>query len=175
MDNQIQAQPQPQTPPPPPSPPQDPEFTTDGDGFTPLENDEDGFEGLPEPEPVQPFSGEEIVNGTAMMLALGLRFGTAEEANAFVAAYRTGILPMLPPAAVLDALGVGAALAHYGIAKNRLPGMGNLAALPEWIRLLLGGLILAMSAYGGINAAKNTRMDVAGPAGDSPAATPAAA
>jgi hypothetical protein len=73
---------------------------------------------------------------------------------------------MLPPAAVLDALKVGQALAGYGIGRNRIPGLGNLAELPDWLRLVLGGLVLAMSAYGGINAAKAARVDLAGSAPD---------
>lgn len=145
-----------------------------GPVFTPLENEgpEPAFDDIPTaPEPVQPFTGEEIVNGTAVMLALGLRFQTPQEVQAFIAAYKAGVVPMLPPAAVLDALKVGEALAKYGIGRNRLPGMGNLAQLPEWIRLLLGGLVLAMSAYGGINAAKAARMGMADSAGDSAAGT----
>lgn len=74
---------------------------------------------------------------------------------------------MLPPAAVLDALRVGEALAKYGIGRNRFLGMGNLAELPEWLRLVLGGLVLAMSAYGGINAAKAARVGMDPGAGDS--------
>lgn len=140
--------------------------------FTPLEEDSDeaAFEEIPSaPEPVIPFTGEEIVNGTAMVLALGLRFQTPQEAQAFMTTYKAGVVPMLPPAAVLDALKVGEALAAYGIGRNRLPGMNNLAELPGWLRLVLGGLVLAMSAYGGINAAKAARVDMADSAGDSAA------
>lgn len=104
-----------------------------------------------------------------MVLALGLRFQTQAEAQAFTTAFKVGMVPMLPPAAVLDALRVGEALAKYGIGRNRFPGMGNLAELPEWLRLVLGGLVLAMSAYGGINAAKATRVGMADSAGDSAA------
>lgn len=165
--DEAQTQPQPQTPPPPPPTP-DPESTTNPEGFTPLEGET--FDELPPgPKPIQPFSGEEIVNGTAMILALGLRFQSVEEANAFTSAFRAGILPMLPPAAVLDALRVGDALAEYGIGKNRLPGVGNMAALPAWLRLVVGGLVLAMSAYGGINAAKNAQMAMGGPDRGEPA------
>jgi len=112
-----------------------------------------------------------------MMLALGLRFQTPDEAQAFMNAYRVGILPMLPPAAVLNALKVGEALAHYGIAKNRLPGIGSMANLPEWLRLALGGLVLAMSAYGGIRAARETAqtpVDWSDPPGAAAAAAPSA-
>lgn len=154
MEDKAQAQHQKQTPTP------DPESTTNPENFTPLEGEQ--FDNLPPgPEPIQPFTGEEIVSGTAMILALGLRFRTPEEANAFISAYRAGIMPMLPPAAVMDALKVGEALAEYGIGKNRIPGMGDIAALPSWIRIVLGGLILAASAYGGINAAKNAQDQVA--------------
>lgn len=137
--------------------------------FTPLEEEvvENAFESIPSEPAIEAFSGEEIVNGTAMILALGLRFETPQEAQAFMTTYKAGVVPMLPPAAVLDALKVGEALAKYGIGRNRIPGMGNLAELPEWLRLVLGGLVLAMSAYGGINAAKAARVDLADSAGDS--------
>jgi len=162
---------------PPPNPPEEAgaSFGNKEARFTPLEEEstepaEPPFESLTSEPPIEPFTGEEIVNGTAMALALGLRFQTPEEAQAFVTAYKVGLVPMLPPAQVLDALKVGEALAAYGIGRNRLPGMGNLAELPEWLRLVLGGLVLAMSAYGGINAAKAARVGVADSAGDSAAA-----
>ncbi|GEM83915.1 hypothetical protein [Meiothermus hypogaeus] len=155
----------------PPSPPVETEASSGSEAFAPLES-ETPFEEIPSaPEAIIPFTGEEIVNGTAMMLALGLRFQTPEEVQAFTTTYRAGVVPMLPPAAVLDALKVGEALAEYGIGKNRMPGMGNLADLPPWLRLVVGGLVLAMSAYGGINAAKAARVGMADTAGDSAAAT----
>lgn len=161
----------------PPNPPVELEASSGSEAdtatFTPLEGEEGAetaFEEIPSaPEPVIPFTGAEIVNGTAMVLALGLRFQTPQEAQAFMTTYKAGVVPMLPPAAVLDALKVGEALATYGIGRNRLPGMGNLAELPAWLRLMLGGLVLAMSAYGGINAAKAARVDLADSAGDSTA------
>lgn len=154
-----------------PQPPVAEESSGSEPEFTPLEGEgAAGFEEIPSaPPPVEPFTGEEIVNGTAMVLALGLRFQTQAEAQVFTTAFKVGVVPMLPPAAVLDALRVGEALAKYGIGRNRFPGMGNLAELPEWLRLVLGGLVLAMSAYGGINAAKAARMGVADSAGDSAA------
>lgn len=167
-------QPYESNPVPPPNPPEEAGASSGNDQvpFTPLEGEpaEPAFESLPSEPVIEPFSGEEIVNGTAMVLALGLRFQTPEEAQAFVTAYKMGLVPMLPPAAVLDALKVGEALAAYGIGRNRLPGIGSLAELPEWLRLVLGGLVLAMSAYGGINAAKAARVGVADSAGDSAAA-----
>lgn len=172
----MEAQPYEPNNPTPPSPPVELEASSGNEAdtatFTPLEEDSDeaAFEEIPSaPEPVIPFTGEEIVNGTAMVLALGLRFQTPQEAQAFMTTYKAGVVPMLPPAAVLDALKVGEALAAYGIGRNRLPGMNNLAELPGWLRLVLGGLVLAMSAYGGINAAKAARVDMADSAGDSAA------
>lgn len=163
-------QPYESNPVPPPNPPEEAGASSGNEEvpFTPLEGEstEPPFESLPSEPVIEPFTGEEIVNGTAMVLALGLRFQTPDEAQAFVTAYKVGVLPMLPPAAVLDALKVGEALAAYGIGRNRLPGMGSLAELPEWLRLVLGGLVLAMSAYGGINAAKAARVGVADSAGD---------
>ncbi|MCX7784600.1 MAG: hypothetical protein N2318_13275 [Meiothermus sp.] len=169
----MEAQPYEPNNPTPPSPPVETGASSgnEAESFTPLEEETSTtFEEIPSaPEAVIPFTGEEIVNGTAMVLALGLRFETPEEAQAFMTTYKAGVVPMLPPAAVLDALKVGEALAEYGIGRNRMPGMGNLAELPGWLRLVLGGLVLAMSAYGGINAAKAARVGMADTAGDSAA------
>ncbi len=174
MEN-LQQQPN-QEPSPPPQPhPQETAASSGSDApFTPLEAEavEAPFEEIPAGlPPIEPFSGEEIVNGTAIMLALGLRFQTPQEAQAFTEAYKSGIVPMLPPAAVLDALRVGEALARYGLGRNAIPGIGNLAQLPDWLRLVLGGLVLAMAAYGGINAARAVREPVADTA-DSGSSTP---
>jgi hypothetical protein len=77
--------------------------------------------------------------------------------QAFTEAFQRGILPMLPPAAVLNYLKVGEALASYGIGKNRLPAMGSVEALPPWLRILLGGVVVGASAYGGVRALLDLR------------------
>lgn len=114
-------------------------------------------------EPVIPFTGEELANGTAMLLMLGLRLQSPEEVEAFKRAFQASTF--LPPAQVLDMLKVGEALAQYGIGKNRLPGMGRVENLPPWVRIVLGGAVLALAAYGGVRAAMEVRASHAGPAG----------
>lgn len=138
--------------------------------FRPLDDTEvpgePGFEDLPPApvvEPVIPFTGEELANGTAMLLMLGLRLQSPEEVEAFKGAFQA--TTFLPPAQVLDMLKVGEALAAYGIGKNRLPGMGRAENLPPWVRVALGGAVLAMAAYGGVRAAMDVRASRAGPAG----------
>jgi hypothetical protein len=127
-------------------------------GFAPLEGEEASFSDLPpEPEPVIPFTGEELVQGITWLLLLGIRPQSQEEAQAFTEAFQRGILPMLPPAAVLNYLKVGEALASYGIGKNRLPAMGSVGALPPWLRILLGGVVVGASAYGGVRALLDLR------------------
>jgi len=127
-------------------------------GFAPLEGEEASFSDLPpEPEPVIPFTGEELVQGITWLLLLGIRPQSQEEVQAFTEAFQRGILPMLPPAQVLDMLKVGEALAQYGIGRNRLPGMGGLDQLPPWLRILLGGVVMALSAYGGARAVQAIR------------------
>ena len=127
-------------------------------GFAPLEGEEAPFSELPpEPEPVIPFTGAELVQGATWILVLGLRLQTPEEVQAFTEAFQRGVVPMLPPAQVLDMLKVGEALAQYGIGRNRLPGMGGLDQLPPWLRILLGGVVVGMSAYGGIRALLDLR------------------
>lgn len=136
-------------------------------GFRPLDDSDpgegEGFQALPLAEPIIPFTGEEIANGTALLLGLGLRLQSPEEVAAFQRAFQSTTL--LPPAQVLDALKVGEALAAYGIGKNRLPGAGRLADLPPWMRILAGGAVLALAAYGGVRAAMEVRARSAGPGG----------
>ena len=93
---EVNQQPYESNPVPPPNPPEEAEASFGNDEvFTPLEGEstEPPFESLPSEPPIEPFTGEEIVNGTAMALALGLRFQTPEEAQAFVTAYKVGVLP----------------------------------------------------------------------------------
>jgi hypothetical protein len=92
----------------------------------------------------------------AFALVFGLRLQTPEEVAAFQRAFQAGVGGLLPPAAVLDALKIGEALAAYGIGKNRLP-MGGVENLPPWLRILLGGAALAMAAYGGVRAVQEIR------------------
>lgn len=115
-----------------------------------------GFEEIPTVEPIVPFTGEDIASGVAFALVFGLRLQTPEEVAAFQRAFQAGVGGLLPPAAVLDALKVGDALAAYGIGKNRLP-MGGVENLPPWLRILLGGAALAMAAYGGVRAVQEVR------------------
>ena len=131
-------------------------------GFQPIDDTqvtgEPGFQDLPPAlEPVIPFTGEDLVQAATWLLLLGVRPQTEEEARAFTEAFRRGILPMLPPAAVLDYLKVGEALAAYGIGKNRLPTVGSVDAMPPWLRILLGGVVLGVSAYGGVRALLDVR------------------
>jgi hypothetical protein len=129
-------------------------------GFEPLgkEKEDSSFSDLPpEPNPVIPFTGAELVQAVTWMLVFGLRLQTPEEVQAFTEAFQMGIVPMLPPAQVLDMLKVGEALAQYGIGRNRFPGIGGLTQLPPWLRILLGGAVMALSAYGGIRAVQTIR------------------
>ncbi len=104
-----------------------------------------------------PFTGEEIAGGAALLLMLGVRVQSEEERAAFLRAWNGAIGGLMPPAQVLDFLKVGEALAAYGIGKNRLPGMGSVENLPPWLRILLGGGVLAVAAYGGVRAVMDVR------------------
>lgn len=120
-----------------------------------------------------PFTGEEIANGVAFLLMLGVRVQSEEEKAAFLAAWNGAIGGLMPPAQVLDVLKVGEALAAYGIGKNRMPGMGSVENLPPWLRILLGGGVLAVAAYGGVRAVMDVRASRA--VGGAPDAAPASA
>ncbi len=120
------------------------------------------------PPKVVPFTGEEIARGVAIAATLGLRFETPEAAEAFEKAFMAAV-PIMPTPAVLDALGVGEALAAYGIHKGMAGGPDALAALPPWLRLLVGAGYLAFAVYAGVRAArevkgaKEARVPAAGP------------
>jgi hypothetical protein len=103
----------------------------------------------PEPEP---FTGEEIANGVAFAVIWGMRL-TPEQVVAFQRAFAAA-LPIMPTPAVLDMLGVGEALAAYGIHKGMLGGPDALESLPVWLRLLLGVGYLGLAVFMGIRAAK---------------------
>lgn len=123
------------------------------------------FSELPPAEPpVIPFTGEEIAGGAAFLLMLGVRVQSEEEKAAFLRAWQGALFGLMPPAQVLDVLKVGEGLAQYGIGKNRLPGMGSVENLPPWLRILLGGGVLAIAAYGGVRAVMDVRARGAIPA-----------
>ena len=143
----------------PPPPPQEDPLPSGSEGEPEFQD----LNGEPEPE-VIPFAGEDIANGVAFALIMGLRLQSPNEMQAFQQAFRAGVAGLLPPASVLDALKVGEALAAYGIGKNRLP-VGGVEALPPWVRILLGGVALAMAAYGGVRAVQEIRAARGSPVG----------
>ncbi|GAA5334072.1 hypothetical protein [Thermus hydrothermalis] len=154
-----------QTPPPPP-PVEEAEAAPSSGSWEPLgEEDLGDFSELPPAEPpVIPFTGEEIAGGAAFLLMLGVRVQSEEEKAAFLRAWQGALFGLMPPAQVLDVLKVGEALAQYGIGKNRVPGMGSVENLPPWLRILLGGGVLAIAAYGGVRAVMDVRARGAIPA-----------
>ena len=170
---------------PPPESPPEPETPTASTSepepdFEPLEPEaeaeapetEPEFEPLPGPVPIdnpEPFTGEEIATGVMHLVMLGLRRELSDPAQveAFQKAFMAAVFPIMPTPAVLDALGVGEALAAYGIHKGMVGGPDALASLPPWLRLLLGGGYLAVAVYMAARAAKEVRhgpqADRAGP------------
>ncbi len=164
-----------------PTPPTPSDSASDpGPEFEPLPPEADGpvFEPLPGSEPgapePEPFTGEEIARGVAFAATFGLRFQTAEEAQAFEKAFMAA-LPIMPTPAVLDALGVGEALAAYGIHKGMAGGPEAVEALPPWLRILLGAGYLGLAVFMGVRAAKEVnrgseahRAPGPGPAGAGP-------
>ncbi|GAA6746775.1 hypothetical protein Thermus71318_22760 [Thermus brockianus] len=154
-----------QTPPPPP-PVEEAEAAPSSGSWEPLgEEAPEDFSELPPAEPpVIPFTGEEIAGGAAFLLMLGVRVQSEEERAAFLRAWQGALFGLMPPAQVLDVLKVGEALARHGIGKNRLPGMGSVENLPPWLRILLGGGVLAIAAYGGVRAVMDVRARGAIPA-----------
>lgn len=130
---------------------------------------------------VEPFNAQEIVEGTAIALVVGLRLESEVEAAAFQAAFQWVWRPILPTAKVLDQLGVGEALATYGIGRGMGLG-GRLDQLPPFARVACGALVLGVAGYMAYQATRKgvtheaTPMDTAspgpsrdGPGGDDPA------
>ncbi len=146
--------------------PAEPEFTPLGEGPE--------FEELPagEDQPgVVPFTGEEIARGVATAALFGLKFRTKEEAEAFEKAFLAAV-PIMPTPAVLDYLGVGEALAAYGIHKGMIGGPDALEALPPWLRIIIGAGYLAFAVYTGVRAAKEVKGAEEAKAGQPPAPGP---
>ena len=153
--------------------------SSEGPEFTPLEAEpptpDPEFEPLPGPETaseVEPFTGEEIASGLAWAVMAGLRLSDEKQIEAFQRAFVAAV-PIMPTPAVLDALGVGDALAAYGIHKGMVGGPDTLATLPPWLRLLIGAGYLAFAVYTGVRAAKEVKGEKEAPR--VPAAGPGAA
>lgn len=148
------------------TPAAEPEFTPLGEApaFDPLP------EGESEPE-VIPFTGEEIATGVAWAVTAGLRLEDKEQIEAFQRAFIAAV-PFMPTPAVLDALQVGEALAAYGIHKGMVGGTDALAALPPWLRLIIGAGYLAFAVYAGVRAAKEVKGAEEAKAGQPPAPGP---
>lgn len=122
---------------------------------------------------VEPFSSTEIVEGTAVALVIGLRLESEAEALAFREAFQWVWKPILPTANLLDQLGVGEALAGYGVGKGMGLG-GTLDQLPPLARVACGALVLGVAGYMAMKAVRpgrgevsygetTTPMDTAGP------------
>jgi len=127
--------------------------------FEPLEETEGEPEGeVPAggaPPAPEPFTGQEIANGVAMALMMGLKIASDEERAAFEHAF-TQAVPFMPTPFILDALKVGEALATYGIHKG-MTGPADLGRLPAWLRLLLGAATLGMAGYSAARAVMEVR------------------
>lgn len=150
--------------------------------FEPLLGEEAGpaFTVL-EPPPVasvEPFSSAEIVEGTAIALVIGLRLENEREAAAFRQAFQWVWKPVLPTEKLLDQLGVGTALANYGIGRG-MGLAGKLDQLPPFARIAAGALVLGVAGFmayratqGEVTYETNAPVDAAspGPSGDRPGA-----
>ena len=105
----------------------------------------------PEPEKpkyeVIPFSDAEVVSGAAFIALLGGErlemFATEEEKAIFAKSW----MSFAPP--TLKGLKIGEALAEYGIGKNSMPGLGQIEAMPAWMRLAAGGAAIGIGVYAG--------------------------
>lgn len=113
----------------------------DGTRFEPL----DGLAGKPK----IPFTDDEIIDGTAFVAMLASARATRIEFNdadveTFKRAYKRIFPPFVTTAAVIAPLRLGDALAEYGIHKSMGPGF-DLTAVPAWVRIAVGGLLLSTS------------------------------
>jgi hypothetical protein len=96
---------------------------------------------------VIPFTDAEVVSGAAFIAMFGGErmemFETEEEKTIFGNAFLS-IAPL-----TLKSLKLGDALAEYGIGKNSMPGIGQVEAMPAWLRLIVGGAAIGAGTYAG--------------------------
>jgi hypothetical protein len=138
--------------------------------FEPLEGAEQGGKGQSDGSPpewenlgpakpaVEPFTDEEIVNGTMFVtLFAGAKLTKTEMTSpADVALYQQAYCnvfgSIVPTQAMIAPLKLGEALARYGVGKGMMPG--SLDVLPPYLRLTLGAAVLGMSSYLAFGAVK---------------------
>lgn len=150
----------PSTPPEPQAAPPNPDEVAGSSSETPLEPDAPDFEPLEDAEPeaaaepagegglrVVPFSDEELLDGTMMFVLFGLNSAGLRFEPGELERFKTefSLLNRQPPihtTVMFRALGLGEALARYGIGHNMVLDqvMGRVDALPAWLRILLAGL-----------------------------------
>jgi hypothetical protein len=96
---------------------------------------------------VIPFTDAEVVTGAAFIAMFGGErmemFTTEQEKEAFAKGFMS-IAPL-----TLKSLKLGEALAEYGIGKNSMPGIGQVEAMPAWLRIGLGGVAIGIGTYAG--------------------------
>lgn len=161
MYPEPQNQPEPQTQPPATSVEPDPrpieELGAESTG-----GKEPGAPSSPPPPQPEPFTDKEILEGSAFLILMGVRPRDEFEVATFLEGYQWVLRPLLPTAKLLEPLGLGKALARYGLHKG-----GSLDSLANWhplARLGIGALTLAAAAYGGVRAVQKERAQQTGPA-----------
>lgn len=153
----------PNTPPEPQAAPPNPDEVAGSSSEATLGAGAPAFEPLEDAEPAEseaaaepatsgglrvvPFSDEELLDGTMMFVMFGLGSAglrlEALELERFRAEF--SLLNRQPPihtTVMFRALGLGEALARYGIGHGMVLDqvMGRVDALPAWLRILLAGL-----------------------------------
>ena len=102
---------------------------------------------------VEPYSDEEIVNGVAVAVMLGMvqqgQIRNAREETVFTNSF-TRFTPV-----ALKSLKIGEALATYGIGKNT--GVGGFERLPPMMRLALGVVGIGVGVGMGLQAVARER------------------
>lgn len=112
---------------------------------------------VPKPvNPVEPFTAQQIWQGSAFMLMSGLHVQNEEESQAFEAAFAFAIRPMLPTVFLLEQLKVGEALASWGFGPDTI--FDFIEDLPAWARVAVAVGGLAMAGYSAVRAVAALRV-----------------
>lgn len=120
--------------------------------------------GTPYPGNVTPFSDEEVFDGTLQSVlygyqVAGFRWRSEQEVALFSQTFKQPPMSPVPLPTFISKLGVGEALAAYGIGHGMAVEqvLGRAADLPPWVTILIYGGLTFGASYFGMEQVKRAR------------------
>ena len=136
-----------------------------GPTYTDLGNDGgDGVTRTGYPGNVAPFTDEEVFDGTLQSVlygyqVAGFRWRSEQEVALFSQTFKQPPMSPVPLPTFISKLGVGEALARYGIGHGMAVEqvLGRAADLPPWVTLVIYGGLTFGASYFGMEQVKRAR------------------